>query len=93
MGIMYYIMCPFEFSIPPSELDFSVCYASVVLVLIIPGLTLIEIARFSSDRQEQREVRPLKSAQQHCGSGRENDLNYKATYFNTSSQKQIHDEK
>lgn len=89
-------MSPFEFSIPPSELDFGVCYASVVLVLIIPRLALLEIARISSDRQEQRKVRPLKSARQHRGRGREKeikDLNYKATYFNTSSQKQIKDEK
>lgn len=87
-------MAPFDFNIPLSELDFGVCYASVVLILIIPRLALLEIVQIRSDRQEQRKVCPLKSAQQHCGSGRENeikDLNDKATYFNTSSQKQIND--
>lgn len=76
-----YSMSPFESNKPPSELDFGFC---VVLVLIIPRLTLSEIATISSDRQEQRNVRHLKSAQRCFGSGRENeskDVNYKATYF------------
>lgn len=89
-------MSPFEFNKPPLELDRSVCYAIVILVLIIPRLTLLEIDGINSDRQEQRKVCPLKSALQHRGSGKENeikDLNYKAIYLNTSSQKHINDEK
>lgn len=50
----------------------------------------------SADRQEQRKVCPLKSARQQRGSGREHEiqeLNDKATCFNTTSQKQISIEK
>lgn len=48
--LVYYIMSPFGFNIPPLELDCSICYASGVLVLIIPRLTLLEAALIDMSR-------------------------------------------
>lgn len=88
-ALVYYILSPFEFNVPPSEQDFSVCYACTSS----DHLWARSVRNCWNELiDKSRGKFALKSTQQHYGSGREKtikDLNYKATYFNTSSQKQM----